>query len=812
MRRTLGIAGVVLVLAALAASRLDATPASDLLVGSGSGEGQAAEVLDERFGEEPIVVALEADLRSIMAPQALVGLLRLEGEIGALEGVAAVYGPATFVNQTIIQFERLVERELGGAAEKAKAAADGARREALRRGRSRERADKIAEETREIALGVKASEYKELLVRIGAVGAPSLTNPEFTGALVFGGGVEPKERFRWLFPDAQHATILVRPQGGHGEDETLALGDRIRDLVEEAQLHGIDTKVAGYPLLAAELERETRAELIRLAPVAIVAMLLLLLISLRRRRGRFVSLGLAVAGSLVAVGLSWPLGLGLSVATVAALPVILGLGLDFAVQLQARYWHERHGGRRAIDAARAARDAVSRTLILAAGAMSVAFLTLVLTDVPLLDRLGIVLALGTVCVLAAALLVGPALLVALDRGPVRPLALDRRVPLLRWTPRPVVLAVAAGLAAGGLAVSGETHLQTDLPELAPAGMSELEATEQLQEALGTSGQVRIAIEGPDVTDPQVVRWLADARARILEEMPALRSGPALSDLVIANGDPAAVDRAAVDRILELLPRYFVDAVLARDRTVAELSFGVPLVPVVQQQEIVGRIRDELREPPRGVEVHVAGLIAAAASSAQDLEGARPDLLLIATALVAFILFAFWRDAARVAIVLAPAVLAAGLAALVLAIVGLDLSPLGAALEPLVLAVGLEFGMLLDMRYREARAAGRSPSRAREESTREIGGAVALSAGTVAAGFAVLVASRLPLLSQLGWLVALELALCLLAALLVVPALSERRDVMRATPRRPRGPDPVTEPPAAGTSGHALSTAGGTPSS
>jgi predicted RND superfamily exporter protein len=126
-------------------------------------------------------------------------------------------------------------------------------------------------------------------------------------------------------------------------------------------------------------------------------------------------------------------------------------------------------------------------------------------------------------------------------------------------------------------------------------------------------------------------------------------------------------------------------------------------------------------------------------------------------------------------VLCPALLAAGLTSLLLLVIDLELSPLGAALEPLVLAVGLEFGMLLDMRYREARAAGHEPAAAREHTTREIVPAVMLSASTVAVGFGVLCASRMPLLSQLGWLVALELALCLLAALVVVPALAERLD-------------------------------------
>lgn len=774
-RRTLCIAAAALAVAVAFASQLGQVSSAELLVAPTSEVGRAQTALDRGFGAEPIVVSLRADLSQTLSSRNIGRLLELEGKIARADGVRAVYGPATFLNQTIARSEDVLRRELGDAAGTAKTAADRARRKARKAGASAAVAEQRADEARVASLGPKAAQYQELMVRLGSVGFPSLVNQNYINTVIFGAGVEPKPRFRWLFPDDSHALLIVRPDPGLGEHATLDLGREIASLTREAKLEGVRTNVSGFPLLAAALERETRSEILRLGPIAVGAMLLLLMLTLRRRRGRFAPLGLALGGTVVASGLSWPLGLGLSVSTVAALPVVLGLALDFAVQLQARYWHERHAGLSAQDAAEEARSAVGPTLALAAGAMSIGFLVLVLTSVPLLDRLGAFLALGTVTSVAVVLIVGPALLVALDRGLVAPLGLPRRVPLAAVSLRPAVLAVIVGIAAGGLALSGQTRLESDLRTLSPGGLAELRGVEQLQKELGTSGQVRVAIRARDVTDPDVVSWMDEVRTRALEADPRLAPGPNLADLV-SGGDPTAdIDRAAVDGILKLLPRYFVDAVITRDRKVAELSFGIPLVSVEEQGRIVDRIRDAARNPPPGTEVTATGLVTAAAASTDALHSTRPGLLLLAAFLIGGVLFAVWRDIRRVAIVLGPALLAAGLAALVLLLIDLRLSPLGAALEPLVLAVGLEFGMLLDMRYRQARADGRSPSQARAETTREIVPAVILSASTVAVGFAVLVASRLPLLSQLGWLVALELALCVLVAVLLVPALAERLD-------------------------------------
>jgi predicted RND superfamily exporter protein len=772
--RTLGAALVVLLVAAFAATRLPATGSSELLVKDGSPVGEATRALDRTFGEEPIVVVVKGDLQGTLGPGNLGALAALEGRIARIPGVKAVYGPGTFVNQTVSQATQIIRRDLGASGAKAERAALLAGRAALAAGKSQEEALAAANAASKRVLGEKNDEYRRLMVRFGTIGAPSIFNRNFVNALVFGLDLQPKRRFRWLFPDAGHALILVRPRAGLGQEATLAIGDRLRSLTAKSGLQGVRFDIAGSPLLAAALERETRSELLRLMPIALGAMLVLLLLVLRRRRGRFVPLALALAAVVVVLGLSWPLGLGLTVATVAAMPVILGLGLDFAIQIQARYWSARNAGSDPAAAALQARSGVGPTLLLAAGAMAIGFLVLLASSVPLLDRLGLVLALGAAAAVVLAIVVGPELLVALDRGPVAPVRLPAAGRLGRLTVPPIVLSLIGGAALAGLVVSHGTTLQSDLNQLAPSSLRELRDVQTLQRELGTSGQVSVAVRAPDVTDPRVVEWIDKAQGQILRDA-RLRPGPNVADLVTGGVPGLDVDRQAVDGVLRVVPAYFRDAVISRDRSVAQLSFGVPFVSVAEQGRIVDRIEAALRDHPDGVTVSTAGLAAAAAQSTEELDGTRPGLLLLGALLIAAVLLVAWRSITRVALVLAPALVGAGLVAVLLAALDVKLSPLGAALEPLVLAVGLEFGMLLEMRYRQARADGLTPAAARDTTLAEIGGAVTLSAATVAAGFAVLVASRLPLLSQLGWLVALELALSLAVALLLVPALAQAFD-------------------------------------
>jgi hypothetical protein len=231
----------------------------------------------------------------------------------------------------------------------------------------------------------------------------------------------------------------------------------------------------------------------------------------------------------------------------------------------------------------------------------------------------------------------------------------------------------------------------------------------------------------------------------------------------------------VQRLLRVVPEYFVAAVLSRDRRLAELSFGIPLLPADEQARLIDRIRPLLADVPDGVQAQPAGLVAMAASSVDGLQDGRPWLLLAAAAVIFLILFAATRRWERAIIPMVPALLAAGIFALLIELAGVSLSPLSAALEPLVLAVGVEFGLLLEARYREERRAGHEAWSAARAAGEAVGAPVVAAAATVALGFAVLLVSRLDVLEQFGVLAAVELALCALAAIAIVPRLAATLD-------------------------------------
>jgi predicted RND superfamily exporter protein len=791
-RRTVAV--VVLVVgigAALLASGLRPSASPSLLADPSSPVGRETPRQERAFGDEPIIISIKGDLATrTLVGDDLLRLLNLEGKAARLPGVRSVYGPGTFLNASLVQIEQLLHRELGPVA---KTAGDAARLEVARAraaGASPEQAAAAGERARIDSLGPSKKAYLDLLVRLGSTGIPSLSNRNFVLSVVFGAGAQPKPRFAWLFPDADHALVLIRPQPGLEGQRLQALGRRLQNLADTSGLSDVNITVAGVPLLVAGIADSFASDLLRLSPVVALGLVLALLLGFRRGRRRLRLLAVAAGGVLLTAAASRVLGLGLTPATVAALPIVLGIAVDFGVQLQARYRFERGQGAAPPVAAAAARATLAPVLALAAAAMGVGFLTLTLSPIPLIDRLGVTLAAGTGLSLAVVLLLGPALMSWRDVGvagtPPELPAFGRRHVL----PAAALLAVLGGLAVGGVAVSGGTKVQSDLQALAPRGLPELQRLQRVEHDLKTGGVLRLAITGENVLSPRVLAWERAAVRRAAATDRRLRPGPNVGDL-LTTAQQTPTD-ASVQRLLTLVPRYFLDAVVTRDGKRAELSFGVPVVSVREQGRMLRRIQAAMEPLPPGVQVTPTGLVARGVQSVDDLEGARPGLLLAALAAVALLLAVVRRDWRRTVVPLVPTVLAAGVSALVLRISGIELSPLGAGLEPLVLAVGVEFGLLLEARYHEARDAGASVLDARDEAVRRVGGAVAVSALAVAVGFGALASSRLALLQQFGVLVAVEVLLCAALAIWLVPALSallDQRPAGRPSRRAPAHPAP-----------------------
>ena len=165
--------------------------------------------------------------------------------------------------------------------------------------------------------------------------------------------------------------------------------------------------------------------------------------------------------------------------------------------------------------------------------------------------------------------------------------------------------------------------------------------------------------------------------------------------------------------------------------------------------------------PSGLAVVGVGLI-------DNIESNRATLTYLAIGFVALFLMVRLRSITRSLLSLVPVLIAIGLTSLVAYALGFELSPMTAVGGPLVMAICTEFTSLILLRFVEERRRGFGPQQASHVASARTGRAFIVSALTGIVGVGVIATSSLPLLRDFGLIVALNVVVALVSALVVLP--------------------------------------------
>lgn len=829
------LAAVAIVLALQLKPRADAST----LVSSSSPEYRATQVYYHGFGEEPITVLVSGNLQKLLESSDLERLVGLEGclsgrvpaaalpteggqsgpcgQLAAAKAVKVVYGPGTFLNEAATQLDAELARRTKLASNDAALAEKTVYDAALRDGHSAAEAHALAKEAGSAAEETFKAELASLALQYGLTSEPSLSNPNFISAVVFNPDAPagtPKQRFAYLFPSRNSALISVRLRAGLSEAERSRTITLIREAVAMPLWHlknGESYSVSGEPVIVADLtEAITHAiELLLVAVVLVMAAALALVFS---GRPRLLPLALALLAAALTFGALSLAGGSLTIGTVAVLPVLVGLAVDYSIQLLARVGEqEALAGEapRETVIVRAAR-AGGPTIVTAAAASGAAILALLLSPVPMVQSFGLLLVIGLAIALLCAFTVGSASLAAVstprewrpagrlaaglasswrgarvllaDNALVRLFSVRALNVALRRPER--VLAVGLVLGALGWWLDTQATVQTNIARLVPQSLPSIAALEKLERATGFGGQINVLVAADNVATPRVIEWMSAYEKRVLHRFGYSEAhGCSHARLCPFFSLPelfgsGSLKQAQVSELLHSVPSYFTQAVLAPGNRLGSLAFGVRLTGLDQQQQadLVEAMSSEL-DPPSGVHASLVGLTTLVARSGAQVASAwrRIVTLLVAIGAVALVLALALRNVRRVLAPLVPIILAAGWSGLVLYLLHIPLNPMSALLGPLVVAVSTEFGVLLSERYRQERAR-RDIAGALRETYARTGAAVAASAATAIVGFGVLSLSDIAMLRDSGLVALVDLTVSLAGVLVALPAalvLSER---------------------------------------
>lgn len=639
----------------------------------------------------------------------------------------------------------------------------------------------------------------------------------------------------FLSPGSDAALVIISPsaaeldaQGGRRlQVELAAAFDRVRARVSP----DLDFLAAGGPLYAAEDERVIRRDMTVTLTTSVLACGLVLVATFGELWLPLVLVLAVAAGQvwlaavLVLSGVS-VFGLSLGFAS-----VLVGLGIDYGIHTSARYREWRLLGRDAPAAWMATLRHVGTAVVASAATTATAFLVLLASGLAPLRQVGMVVGVGILAILLSSVLLCGALFLSFpQRIGVRPAG-----PLWRWLGRlvdglvdfaerraPLVLAAAGLLCAVSLLGISRLHLSTDLRDLRPSDHPVVQAEGELARSFGVGlVTAMVVVSGEDLNDAldrgrgvaRVLRsgvgtggylsspadWLASS-TRIAERLEQLARLPLESaarllerELQAANLDPAAFGTGlAALRSLGRgqdpgaptqaeWPDWLADGIsqegasaTGRAWLVAQLQLEAGAWPDGPPSEL----ERALEEAAPGARVASSNAVAG-----ELRRLARRDLRVLAGlalgGICVLVVLSFRGRLLSAGLAFVPVTLGALWTLGAIGLLSGTLDLVGLMLVPVLLGIGIDDG-LHTLHGAEGPLGRRRVGLA--ASVRASGRALFLTTLTAAVGFTSLALSSLPGLRRGGLAMGAGVLLCLLATVLVLPAL-ERLGAFRQNPSR-----------------------------
>jgi hopanoid biosynthesis associated RND transporter like protein HpnN len=216
----------------------------------------------------------------------------------------------------------------------------------------------------------------------------------------------PKRRLVLAIPVLDYGALMP------GEPATTAVRTMARAPALDPA-HGVTMRITGSTPLADEELASLADHAWLVGGVMIAAMLLTLRLAVRSWRIVGAIMGTTIAGLVITTALGLAAVGELNLISVAFIPLFVGLGVDFGIQLGVRFQAERLAHGAPAEAMIAAARALGAPLLLAAAAVCLGFLAFLPTAYVGIAELGVIAGLGMVVALALAVTLLPALLMLL---------------------------------------------------------------------------------------------------------------------------------------------------------------------------------------------------------------------------------------------------------------------------------------------------------------------------------------------------------------------------------------------------------------
>lgn len=535
-----------------------------------------------------------------------------------------------------------------------------------------------------------------------------------------------------------------------------------------------------------------------------ILMILALLLTFRHVKWPLLPIPIVFLGIIWTFGAMGFLHIPFTMVSMSAFPVLIGIGIDYAIQFHNRIDEEFSKGQTSVKAVIETVNHVSIPVMIALIITAMGFVSLMTSSVPMTRDFGLTCLIGLFLCYLSALFVGVTFLQIIERrGSSKKRDIEKEsglnVPketaigltiekiamfcIQRWQ---FVLALALLLSLIGTYADTQVLVDTDFKNYLPSDMPTLIDFRHMSDIFGGTDTINLLIQGDDLTDPNTLKWMDDFSTYLMNSRGQIEGASSIATYIKqANGGVMPQDQTTARDLINSLPAAIRDRYLdGHDTAIINLNVGQTLSELGAEgtDRLIKEIDKDIAwyPPPSDVSVRETGDSVVMTTVIAALTTGRTQMTLLGLLLIFIVLLIIYRDPIKALLPVLPMMVVIGWMGGVMYLADLKYTPLTATLGALILGVGSEYAILMMERFYEELGKVGDPMEALGIASRRIGSALIASGMTTVFGFGALMASPFILTSNFGLVTVMAVIFALLTTFTVFVVLMLRMEVRRET--------------------------------
>ena len=597
----------------------------------------------------------------------------------------------------------------------------------------------------------------------------------------------PPEMVERMLPSDLMTISIITLEPGVAMDAQMQVVENIQSAVRTSNPPpGLTVTVSGSPAFQKEMMEEMGGQMGILILAAMLLMILAVMLLFSHVRYSLLPVGVVAVGLIMTFGFMGLFGIPVSMVVIGAFPVLIGIGIDYAIQFHARFDEEiRHST--IPEAIWTTITQMGPSILIAMLATSLGFIAMFFAPVPMVADFGMVCTIGVASCYIAALIIVPVFAILTNYHPKKETPTtgtqenglsfieryDRGLGRLAYTvakhPIPIILLFLL-VAAGGYYLDEKVPISADEKTFVPRDMPALQNLEKITRTMGSTNTIPVIVIADDVLSPETLTWIGEFGVYEQGHNDKITGATSIATLIQQhNGGELPSTRGEIDEVVARIPestlkRYLngnMEAVIEFTTVDMEMSVGRDLVKKVQNDAL-------WNNPPAGVTVKITGSLEMFAAVMDDIADSKTFMTLLGFAFILGFMILVYRKFEAISPVI-PIVFIVGWNGAIMYLLGLEYTPLTAVLRSMTIGVASEYTILIMERCEEELARGMEFLDAIQIAVQKIGTAITASGMTTVFGFAALTLSSFNIISNFGIVTVITVGFSLLGAIVVMPA-------------------------------------------